>query len=153
MAHRFPRLKFVCVEGGVSWLVPLMWRLDKNFKALRSDTPLREGDKVIVHFRNNLPEPTTVHWHGIHLPAESDGSPFYPIAPGQSHDYVFTVRPGTAGTYWYHPHPDRRTGYAIGKGLFGAIIVHAADDPLPMVLGPFVAARLLTTRTLAGRPL
>jgi len=41
------------------------------------------------------------------------------------------VRGGTAGTYWYHPHPDRRTGFAIGKGLFGAIVVHAADDPLP----------------------
>lgn len=92
---------------------------------------VREGDHVIVHFRNNLPEPTTVHWHGIHLPFDSDGSPFQPIMPGESHDYEFTVRPGTAGTYWYHPHPDRRTGYAIGKGLFGAIIVRAADDPLP----------------------
>jgi FtsP/CotA-like multicopper oxidase with cupredoxin domain len=92
---------------------------------------LREGDHVIVHFRNDLPEPTTVHWHGIHLPFESDGSPFHPIKSGESHDYEFTVRPGTAGTYWYHPHPDRRTGFAIGKGLFGAIVVHAADDPLP----------------------
>ncbi len=92
---------------------------------------VREGDHVIVHFRNDLPEPTTVHWHGIHLPFESDGSPFHPIKPGETHDYEFTVRPGTAGTYWYHPHPDRRTGFAIGKGLFGAIVVHAADDPLP----------------------
>ena len=92
---------------------------------------LREGDHVIVHFRNNLPEPTTVHWHGIHLPFDSDGSPFQPIKPGEAHDYSFTVRPGTAGTYWYHPHPDRRTGFAIGKGLFGGIVVHAADDPLP----------------------
>lgn len=92
---------------------------------------VREGDRVIIHFTNNLPEPTTVHWHGIHLPFESDGSPFYPLAPGEKHDYVFTVRFGTAGTYWYHPHPDRRTGYAIGKGLFGGIIVRAADDPLP----------------------
>ena len=92
---------------------------------------VREGDHVIIHFRNNLPEPTTVHWHGIHLPVESDGSPLYPIAPGETHDYEFTVRPGTAGTYWYHPHPDRRTGFAIGKGLYGAIIVRAADDPLP----------------------
>jgi bilirubin oxidase len=92
---------------------------------------VREGDHVIVHFRNNLPEPTTIHWHGIHLPFESDGSPFRPIAPGKTHDYEFTVRAGTAGTYWYHPHPDRRTGFAIGKGLFGGIIVHAADDPLP----------------------
>ena len=91
---------------------------------------VREGDRVIVHFTNNLPEPTTVHWHGIHLPFESDGSPFHPLAPGEKHDYVFTVRFGTAGTYWYHPHPDRRTGYAIGKGLFGGIIVRAADDPL-----------------------
>ena len=92
---------------------------------------VREGDHVIVHFRNDLPEPTTVHWHGIHLPFESDGSPFQPIKPGESHEYEFTVRPGTAGTYWYHPHPDHRTGFAIGKGLFGAIVVHAADDPLP----------------------
>jgi FtsP/CotA-like multicopper oxidase with cupredoxin domain len=95
---------------------------------------VREGDKVIVHFRNNLPEPTTVHWHGIHLPFESDGSPFHPIKPGESHDYEFTIRRGTAGTYWYHPHPDRRTGYAMGEGLFGAIIVRAADDPLPAVM-------------------
>src|SRR5205814_577059 len=92
---------------------------------------VREGDHVIVHFKNDLPEPTTVHWHGIHLPFESDGSPFHPIKPGESHEYEFTVRPGTAGTYWYHPHPDHRTGFAIGKGLFGAIVVHAADDPLP----------------------
>src|SRR6267142_190643 len=92
---------------------------------------VREGDHVIVHFRNDLPEPTTVHWHGIHLPFESDGSPFHPIKPGETHTYDFTVRPGTAGTYWYHPHPDHRTGFAIGKGLFGGIIVRAADDPLP----------------------
>jgi len=94
---------------------------------------VREGDHVIIHFKNNLPEPTTVHWHGIHLPVESDGSPFQPIAPGETHDYAFTVRPGTAGTYWYHPHPDRRTGFAIGKGLFGGIVVHAADDPLASI--------------------
>lgn len=94
---------------------------------------VREGDKVIVHFRNDLPEPTTVHWHGIHLPFESDGSPFHPVAPGKTRDYVFTVRPGSAGTYWYHPHPDHRTGYAIGKGLFGGMIVRAADDPLASV--------------------
>jgi len=94
---------------------------------------VREGDHVIVHFRNDLPEPTTVHWHGIHLPFESDGSPFHPIKPGERRDYEFDVRHGTAGTYWYHPHPDHRTGFAIGKGLFGAIVVHAADDPLPVM--------------------
>lgn len=92
---------------------------------------VREGDHVIVHFKNNLPEATTIHWHGIHLPFDSDGSPYHPIAPGATHDYEFTVLAGAAGTYWYHPHPDHRTGFAIGKGLYGGIIVRAADDPLP----------------------
>ena len=94
----------------------------------------REGDRVTVHFRNNLPEPTTVHWHGLHLPFTSDGSPFHPVAPGEQYDYQFTIRPGAAGTYWYHPHPDHRTGHHIAKGLYGAIIVRALDDPLPASL-------------------
>ena len=50
-----------------------------------------EGDKVIVHFINKLPEPSTIHWHGLHIPNKSDGSPYYPIAPGKSYDYVFTL--------------------------------------------------------------
>jgi FtsP/CotA-like multicopper oxidase with cupredoxin domain len=95
---------------------------------------VHEGDKVIVHFTNELPEPTTVHWHGMHLPASEDGSPFDPVDPGEGRDYVFTIPRGSAGTYWYHPHPDKRTGYQIAKGLFGAFIVRAADDPLPASL-------------------
>jgi len=91
---------------------------------------VHEGDKVIIHFLNKLPEATTIHWHGIHLPANQDGSPFNPIPAGKSHDYIFTVFPGTAGTYWYHPHLDHRTGYQIAKGLYGAFIVRPADDPL-----------------------
>src|SRR5688500_12999471 len=43
----------------------------------------REGDRVTVHFKNELPEPTTVHWHGLHLPFTSDGSPFHPVGPGE----------------------------------------------------------------------
>ena len=92
---------------------------------------VHEGDKVIVHFRNNLPEPTTIHWHGLHIPAPSDGSPYFPVAPGRQFDYVFTLQPGSAGTYWYHPHPHQTTGSQIARGLFGALIVRAANDPLP----------------------
>ncbi len=95
---------------------------------------VREGDRVIVHFRNDLPEATSVHWHGIHLPFTADGSPFHPVPPGGRHDYRFAIQPGTAGTYWYHPHPHHRTGYQVAKGLFGAIIIRAADDPLPASL-------------------
>lgn len=91
---------------------------------------VREGDSLIVHFHNQLPEPTTIHWHGIHLPADADGSPLNPVAPGASHDYVFAIGRGTAGTYWYHPHPDHRAGYQVAMGLYGALIVRAADDPL-----------------------
>ena len=91
----------------------------------------REGDRVIIHFKNNLPETTTIHWHGLHIPADMDGSPFYPIPPGGKKDYIFTIDSGTAGTFWYHPHPDFRTGYQIEKGLYGAIIVRPAHDPLP----------------------
>ena len=90
-----------------------------------------EGDSVIIHFQNKLSEPTTVHWHGLHIPAEQDGSPFNPLAPGEKHDYVFVIKRGTAGTYWYHPHPDMRSGYQVAKGLYGGIIIRAADDPLP----------------------
>jgi bilirubin oxidase len=89
-----------------------------------------EGDKVIVHFRNALSVPTTIHWHGLHIPNSADGSPFYPVPPGGTYDYVFTPEKGSAGTYWYHPHPDHDTGFQIAKGLFGTFIVRARDDPL-----------------------
>ncbi|MGQ0715071.1 MAG: multicopper oxidase family protein [Gemmatimonadaceae bacterium] len=91
---------------------------------------LREGDRVRIRFRNNLPEPTTIHWHGLHIPFTADGSPLHPVAPGEMYEYEFTIAPGTAGTYWYHPHPHHRTGHQVAKGLYGAIIVRAADDPL-----------------------
>lgn len=89
-----------------------------------------EGDKIIVHFKNELPEETTIHWHGLHIPNASDGSPFQMVAAGGSYDYVFTLEKGSAGTYWYHPHPDHTTGWQIAKGLYGAFIVRSRDDPL-----------------------
>jgi FtsP/CotA-like multicopper oxidase with cupredoxin domain len=95
---------------------------------------VREGDRVIVHFTNLLPEPSTIHWHGIHLPASMDGSPLDPVAPDGRYDYVFTIPMGTAGTYWYHPHPHHRTGFQVAMGLYGAIVVRPAQDPLPASL-------------------
>lgn len=90
-----------------------------------------EGDRVVVRFTNRLQEPTTVHWHGLHLPFVADGSPFHPVAPGESFDYEFTIREGTAGTYWYHPHPHHATSRQVAMGLYGAIVVRSADDPVP----------------------
>ncbi|HSG50228.1 MAG TPA: multicopper oxidase family protein [Longimicrobiales bacterium] len=92
---------------------------------------VQEGDRLIIHVRNELPEETTVHWHGLHLPWQADGSPFLPIAPGTEADFDFIVPPGSAGTYWYHPHPHHRTAYQVARGLYGAIVVRAVEDPLP----------------------
>jgi bilirubin oxidase len=92
---------------------------------------LDEGDRVTVRFRNELPEPTTVHWHGLSLPIDSDGSPLDPVPPGEERQYSFTVSAGSAGTYWYHPHPHHETTPQITKGLYGAVVIRAPDDPLP----------------------
>ncbi len=93
-----------------------------------------EGDSIIVHFKNNLAEETTVHWHGIHLPFIMDGSPFHPIAAGESFTYRFRLHEGTAGTYWYHPHPHHHTAWQVGMGLYGGIIIRDPNDPLPDTL-------------------
>lgn len=91
---------------------------------------LREGDHVVVRFENRLPEETTVHWHGLRLPFAADGSPFHPVPPGEEYTYAFTVPRGSAGTYLYHPHPNHRTAWQVGMGLYGAVIIRAEDDPL-----------------------
>ena len=86
------------------------------------------GDRVIVHFKNSLPDATTIHWHGIRVPNEMDGAPGAtqePIAPGAEFRYEFTLK--DAGTYWYHPHQDSST--QVGRGLYGAFIVDDPSDP------------------------
>lgn len=92
---------------------------------------LMEGDRVTVRFRNELPEPTTVHWHGLSLPIDSDGSPLDPVMPGEERYYTFTIPDGYAGTYWYHPHPHGATTTQVTKGLYGAVVIRDPDDPLP----------------------
>ena len=80
----------------------------------------REGDTVTLRVTNTLGEDTSVHWHGILLPANMDGVPgisFNGIRPGETHTYRFTVRQG--GTYWYHSH----TGFQEQRGLYGALVV------------------------------
>jgi len=91
---------------------------------------LHEGDSVTIHFHNKLSQTTTVHWHGLHIPAGSDGSPLNPVAPGGDQNYTFKIPIGSAGTYWYHPHPDMTTTEQVARGLYGALIVRPAVDPL-----------------------
>lgn len=88
---------------------------------------VNQGDEVIVHFRNELPEPTTIHWHGIRVPNTMDGSEHTqdPVQPGATFDYAFTAI--DAGTYWYHPHI--RGVVQLEKGLYAPMIVRGGVEP------------------------
>ena len=90
---------------------------------------VRAGDRLIVHFANTLPQPTTVHWHGLRVPIGMDGVPGVsqpPVGTGETFTYDFTVP--DAGLYWYHPHV--MSAAQVGFGLYGALIV---DDPADTV--------------------
>ncbi|HEX7814104.1 copper resistance system multicopper oxidase [Dyella sp.] len=80
----------------------------------------KQGDTVTIRVRNRLPVTSSVHWHGIVLPADMDGVPglsFEGIPPGGEYVYRFTVN--QAGTYWYHSH----SRFQEQTGLYGPIIV------------------------------
>ncbi len=82
------------------------------------------GDLLRVNFTNDLPEPTTIHWHGVELPAAMDGSHISQahIQPGESFTYEFPLL--RDGLYWYHPHV--RTFDQVELGLHGTLLVHDA---------------------------
>ena len=92
---------------------------------------LQEGDHVRINVTNRLPEPTTVHWHGLVLPNEMDGPAKItqpPIPPGGRYTYEYRV--GQSGTYFYHTHANSDRQQAFG--LYGALIIDPhdpADEP------------------------
>ena len=87
---------------------------------------VREGDRVRVNLKNDLPESTSIHFHGLELPNDQDGVPFItqpPIKPGQTYSYEFTVP--NAGSHMYHSH--HNSTKQVGLGLLGAFIVEPRD--------------------------
>ncbi|POF87021.1 copper resistance system multicopper oxidase [Pseudomonas putida] len=89
----------------------------------------REGDTVTLRVRNRLKQDTSIHWHGIILPANMDGVPglsFHGIAPDGMYEYKFKVHQN--GTYWYHSH----SGLQEQSGVYGALVIDA-KDPEPFV--------------------
>ena len=84
----------------------------------------REGQDVILRVNNALREDTSIHWHGLVLPADMDGVPgvsFAGIKPGETFTYRFAVKQN--GTYWYHSH----SGFQEQLGLFGPLIIDPAE--------------------------
>ena len=91
---------------------------------------INKGDEVHLNVTNNLNESTTVHWHGMHLPAVMDGGPHQIIPAGTLWQPYWTVM-NQASTLWYHPHLHETTQAQITKGVGGFIIV---KDPIESAL-------------------
>lgn len=83
------------------------------------------GEEVRVNVHNHLDEMTTVHWHGMHIPARFDGGPHQPIRPGATWSPYWRIDQ-PAATLWYHPHPHGKTEDHVNRGLSGMFIL---DDP------------------------
>ena len=83
------------------------------------------GDTLVVRLANTLPEPTTIHWHGLRVPADMDGTELvqHPVQPGDTFEYWFVLP--DAGTFWYHTHETEQ----LEKGLYGALIVRGPGEP------------------------
>lgn len=99
-----------------SWLGPLI--------------RVKQGQKIRIRFKNQLPRESVIHWHGLHIPPEMDGHPMYAIENGEQYIYEFEVN-NRPGTYWFHPHPDKITGPQVYQGLAGLFIVEGEDAGLP----------------------
>lgn len=87
----------------------------------------REGDRLLLRVHNTLAEDSSIHWHGLQLPANMDGVPgfsFHGIPPGRTFVYEFLLR--QSGTYWYHSHSAMQEAI----GLYGALVI-APREPEP----------------------
>lgn len=90
---------------------------------------VRQGGMFDMKLVNGLPQPTTIHWHGIRIDNRMDGVPHmtqHTVEPGQAFEYAFKAP--DAGTFWYHPHENSYE--QVARGLFGALIVEEETPPV-----------------------
>ena len=107
-----------------------------------------KGDTVHMNVHNLLNDSTTLHWHGMHLPAVMDGGPHQVIPVGTIWQPYWKVT-NNAATYWYHPHLHEMTQDQMTKGLGGFIIVRDAEEAalaLPRTYGVDDIPLMLTSR-------
>ncbi|MEU4428270.1 multicopper oxidase domain-containing protein [Actinoplanes sp. NPDC024001] len=86
------------------------------------------GDRVRMAVTNRLPESSTLHWHGMRLPARMDGGPHQMIEPGATWAPEWTIEQ-PAATSWFHPHPHERTARHVYRGLAGLFLIDDPDGP------------------------
>lgn len=93
---------------------------------------LNKGETVTMNVTNNINTTTTVHWHGLHVPAYADGGPHQIISRNTTWSTSFTVM-NNAATFWYHPHGENKTDIQVTKGLAGFILVKdSAENSLTL---------------------
>ncbi len=111
----------------------------------------QRGQNMRIHFTNDLPEESIIHWHGLHVPESADGHPRLAIAPGETYTYEFTVT-DRAGMYWYHPHPHGRTGPQVYGGLAGLFIVTDEEEQaLGLPSGEYDVPLVIQDRLFDGK--
>lgn len=108
-----PLLVYQVEQAGTTWINPVF--------------RVRSGTTVRAKLQNALDENTIIHWHGLKVDAKNDAHPIYEIAAGAAYDYEFPV-PNRAGTYWYHPHPDKLTSKQAYLGLASFFIVEDDEE-------------------------
>lgn len=93
------------------------------------------GDRVKIHFTNNLSQPTNIHYHGLHIPITGNAdNVFLHIKPGEKLTYEFQIPSNhPAGTFWYHPHLHGLVAEQLFGGLAGLFIVRGELDEIPEV--------------------
>ncbi len=109
-----------------------------------------QGDTVHMNVQNNLNDSTTIHWHGMHLPAVMDGGPHQVIPPGTLWQPYWKVT-NNAGLFWFHPHLHMETMHQITQGIGGLIIVRDSIEsalPLPRTYGIDDIPLVLTDRDI-----
>ncbi len=86
----------------------------------------RKSDTMVVNFKNNLDEPTVIHWHGLRIPSSMDGTEDVqkPVQPGETFQYRFVLP--DSGTYWYHSHFNETE--QLERGLYGGIIIEDENE-------------------------
>jgi FtsP/CotA-like multicopper oxidase with cupredoxin domain len=131
--------EFALEVAAVQW--PILPNLYAGAYAYNGQVPgptirVKPGEPIRIKVTNRLREPTTIHWHGLDIPADQDGVPFLsqpPIAPGATFTYAFVV-PRTPGTFFYHSHFSADRQQAVG--LYGVLLI---EDTPPAIAAYTIA--------------
>jgi FtsP/CotA-like multicopper oxidase with cupredoxin domain len=112
----------------------------------------RPGDTVRVRLINSLPEPTNLHFHGLHVsPSGNSDNPFLHVPSGEELDYELRIpktHPG--GTFWYHPHVHESTARQVFRGLSGLLLIRGEMDKIPEIAAAAEVTLVLKDFTFNG---